>query len=61
VGRAVGDTIVQVGAHDTGELARWTFSEITAEEFRWSGEASADQGATWWLQVEVFAHRLRPG
>jgi hypothetical protein len=58
IGRASGNTIVQDGTHDTGERARWTFTDITPDSFRWSGEASGDEGATWWLQVEVYAHRV---
>ena len=43
-----------------GNLIRWSFSEITAKSFRWRGELSADDGATWRLNVELFARRVDP-
>lgn len=39
IGRAQGDDIVQLGTRPDGSLARWSFSEITPNSFRWRGEA----------------------
>ncbi len=59
VGRARGGDIVQEGTNDAGALTRWSFSEITKESFRWRGERSLDDGATWELQAEFFARRVK--
>ena len=57
VGRAAGDEIVQEGKQPSGAILRWRFREITPRSFHWLGEISADGGASWRLQVEVFARR----
>jgi hypothetical protein len=57
IGRREDDQIVQQGALPSGALLRWRFTEIEADSFHWLGEVSADKGATWRLQVEVFARR----
>jgi hypothetical protein len=59
IGRARGADIMQEGTVDGGALSRWSFTEITADSFHWTGEGSFDQGATWRLFVEVFARRTR--
>ncbi len=38
-------------------LRRWSFSEITPASFRWRGEVSAAEGATWHLHMDFIAHR----
>jgi hypothetical protein len=58
IGRAQGDNIVQQGKRPDGALVRWSFSEITRDSFFWRGEISADQGATWRLNVEFTAKRI---
>ena len=58
VGRKHGADIVQEGTTETGALSRWSFTDITADSFHWKGEGSFDQGASWRLFVEVFAHRI---
>ena len=58
VGRAQGADIVQEGKHESGALLRWSFSEITANAFRWRGEVSRDGGNTWHLNVDIRARRL---
>lgn len=58
IGRKQGDDIVQLGTGPTGNLIRWSFSEITPNLFRWRGEISADKGATWRLNVEFLARRV---
>lgn len=59
IGRARGADIVQHGTDDAGVPIRWSFTEITADSFRWLGERSADGGATWTLQAEFTARRRR--
>jgi hypothetical protein len=58
IGRRQGDDIVQLGARPDGKLIRWSFTEITRHSFRWLGEISADEGATWHLNVEFSARRV---
>jgi hypothetical protein len=58
LGRAEGDRIVQVGADGTGSAVRWSFSQITEDAFRWLGERSSDDGASWQLEVEFLARRV---
>ena len=57
IGRAEGRDIVQLGRRSDGQHLRWSFSEITPDSFRWRGEVSADNGATWRLNVEFTAQR----
>jgi hypothetical protein len=57
IGRAHGSDIVQEGEHVNGTPMRWSFTEITPTSFHWVGEVSHDDGASWVLQVEVFAER----
>jgi hypothetical protein len=58
IGRGQGDDIVQIGTGPDGNLIRWSFSEITPNFFRWRGEISADEGATWRCNVEFAARRV---
>ena len=58
IGRKQGDDIVQLGNRPDGKLIRWSFSEITTNSFRWQGETSDDEGATWRLNVEFTARRV---
>ena len=44
IGRAEGRDIVQLGTRPDGQLARWSFRDITANSFLWRGEVSADDG-----------------
>jgi hypothetical protein len=57
IGRKEGNDIVQLGKSPEGNLIRWSFSEIVPNSFRWRGEVSVDNGATWRLQVEFLARR----
>ena len=63
IGRARGRDIVQEGTADGGAATRWSFTEITPDGFRWTGERSPDHGATWQLQADFRARRedARPG
>ena len=58
IGRAEGCDIVQLGNRPDGQMIRWRFSEITPNSFRWTGEISADKGASWRLQVDFSARRV---
>jgi hypothetical protein len=58
IGRKEGLDIVQRGTTDSGALSRWSFREILPNSFHWKAEVSSDNGATWRLVVEVFAHRV---
>jgi hypothetical protein len=57
--RLRGADIVQEGQMPDGAMLRWRFTEITPNSFHWLGERSTDNGASWWLQVEVFARRAK--
>lgn len=59
IGRPHGDDIVQEGTNHVGELVRWSFTEITRSSFRWLGERSRDDGATWKLQADYHARRAQ--
>jgi hypothetical protein len=56
-GRAQGADIVQLGRNDAGDTLRWSFKNIAADAFHWSGEISRDGGEHWRLQLEFFARR----
>jgi hypothetical protein len=58
IGRGQGEDIVQLGTRPDGAPVRWSFSKITPDSFLWRGEVSADQGASWRLQVEFTARRI---
>jgi hypothetical protein len=58
IGRARGRDIVQEGKLDSGDILRWSFTEIAPNSFHWLGEHSADGGATWRLQVDILARRV---
>ena len=58
IGRWHGEKIVQVGTHQNGTPIRWIFSEITADSFRWIGEALQPDGSTWQLEGEFRARRM---
>jgi catechol 2,3-dioxygenase-like lactoylglutathione lyase family enzyme len=57
IGRADGQGIVQEGRNDLGERTRWSFSDITENSFRWTGERSPDDGTTWQLQAQFQVQR----
>jgi hypothetical protein len=59
IGRRVGGEVVQVGTRQDGTVTRWRFTEVTPNSFRWLGEAMAEDGATWNVQGEFLARRVR--
>lgn len=59
IGRPRGPDIVQEGMTESGDLSRWSFSDITAESFHWRGEAKPAAAVDWRLLVEVKARRRR--
>jgi len=56
IGRPVGDTIELLSDEDDPQL-RWSFTDITATSFTWSGETSTDGGDTWSLDEQMHATR----
>ncbi|HET7012210.1 MAG TPA: hypothetical protein VFI11_15655 [Anaerolineales bacterium] len=58
IGRAVGDRIVCESV-DPPPRRRWSFTDITPDSFRWTGEVSYDEGASWFLEQEMSAIRRR--
>jgi len=59
IGRRVGHDIVQIGTRPDGTPTRWTFSEITANSFHWTGEALNPDGRTWRLEGDFRVTRIR--
>jgi len=57
IGKKVGNEIIQEGVEKDGSLIRWSFRDIHADSFHWTGEESHDQGKTWTLSVEFFCVR----
>ena len=57
-GRAAAGGIVQEGTDDAGVPVRWSFSDITPDTFRWTGERAPD-GAGW--RVQTIFHARRTG
>jgi hypothetical protein len=54
-----GKDVVQIGTRPNGTIARWMFSEISNDSFRWTGEALNPDGRTWTLEGEFRARRMR--
>jgi len=58
IGRARGADIVQDGRDEaSGVHVRWSFSDITRDSFRWTGEVSPE-GRTWTLLADFRAKRM---
>lgn len=57
IGRAQGGDIVQLGKHDGGLTLRWSFTDIATNSFRWRGERSVNDGASWQLQADFRVRR----
>ena len=58
IGREQDGEIVQLGTDADGQLARWRFTAITPNSFRWLAEVSADQGANWRMVTDFTAVRM---
>ncbi len=56
IGRPAGDDIVLDGLDDQ-PAERWSFRDIAADSFRWTGEVSDDGRRTWRLDEQMFARR----
>jgi len=59
IGRRMGSDIVQLGTRVNGVATRWRFVEITADSFHWLGDTLQPDGATWTLEGEFLARRVR--
>lgn len=59
IGRRSGEDVVQLGSYSDGTPARWSFTDITPDSFRWTGEALEPDGRTWSLKGEFRARRVR--
>jgi hypothetical protein len=59
IGRRIGHDIIQIGTHRDGTPIRWNFTKITPNSFHWTGEALEPDGATWRLEGEFYAQRIR--
>jgi hypothetical protein len=57
IGRPRGPDIVQEGTTDSGDLTRWSFTEITGDSFHWLGEVKPTTATEWRLMVGVRAKR----
>jgi hypothetical protein len=57
IGRRCGSDVVQIGTRTNGTPIRWSFTEITANSFRWLGEA-LDEGRNWTVETEFRAERV---
>jgi hypothetical protein len=58
IGRKHGPDLVQIGTHGDGTPIRWIFTDITADSFRWLGEALNPDGNTWKLEAEFLGRRI---
>ena len=56
-GRWNGRDILQEGTRPDGTKTRWTFTEITADAFRWRGEALPPNESAWMQDAEFLAKR----
>lgn len=61
IGRSRGSDIVQEGTSESGDLSRWSFTEITGDSFHWQGEARPIGAQDWHLALEVLAKRRKRG
>jgi hypothetical protein len=58
IGKRIGDEIVQTGARSDGAPARWRFTDITPDSFRWIGDVLLPDGETWKLEAEFLVKRI---
>jgi hypothetical protein len=58
IARRVGQDIMQEGKGPDGATYRWTFREITADSFHWTGEVQPPNQTVWTLQVDIRSRRI---
>lgn len=57
IGRADGEDIVQIGTDAGGMHARWRYTDILPDSFRWIGEERRSDNEPWRITYEHFARR----
>lgn len=57
IGRPVDDGILLLSDEDMPQM-RWQFTDITDDSFTWTAESSADMGASWQRDDQMFATRV---
>jgi hypothetical protein len=59
IGRPRGEDIVQEGTTESGDLTRWSFTEISEDSFHWLGGVKPAAEPNWRLVVDVRARRRK--
>ena len=55
--KQIGTQIIVKNKSELDGLTQWVFSDITPHSFHWQNRTSADNGASWNINFELFAHR----
>lgn len=55
--KQVGEQIIIKNKSESDGLTQWVFSDITPNSFHWQNRTSHDNGVTWNVNFELFAHR----
>ena len=55
--KQIGTQIIVTNTDDAQGLNQWIFSDIKQNSFHWQNRISSDNGTTWNVIFEVFAHR----
>lgn len=56
-GGRVGEEIRLERTEEGSALLRWSFTDISDDQFHWTGHISTDGGATWRMEQEMYAKR----
>ena len=56
-GQQAGAQIIVKNKSESEGLTQWVFSDITPDAFHWQNRTSYDEGVTWNINFELFAHR----
>lgn len=55
--KQIGEQIIVKNKDESDGLNQWVFSEITPSSFHWQNRKSYDDGITWSVIFELYAHR----